>query len=77
MTFADEENKTLYAHWTKKTCTVKFNANGGSVSPKSVKVPKGSAYSGYLVTPSHEDKIFMGWYTKKTDGEKVLDTSIC
>ena len=79
MTFADSANKTLYAHWTKKSYTLTLNANGGTVAPKSVKVPAGAAYSEYLVTPTHKDgnKVFGGWFTKKTKGERVRGTDVC
>ena len=52
------------------TCTVKFNANGGSVSPKSRSVTKGKAV-GSLPKATRKGYTFKGWYTKKSGGSKI------
>ncbi|MCL1838407.1 MAG: InlB B-repeat-containing protein, partial [Propionibacteriaceae bacterium] len=71
---------TLYAQWTPKSYTVKFDANGGS-APKigtkkvtSKKVFNGQPY-GTLPTSSKGKAPFDGWYTAKTGGVKVTATS--
>lgn len=56
-------NKTTYL-------TVKFDANGGSVSTKSKLVVSGSTY-GTLPVPENEGYTFEGWYTAKSKGDKV------
>ena len=50
--------------------TVKYNANGGKVSPKKKTVYYGAAY-GTLKKPTREGYTFKGWYTKKKGGSKV------
>ncbi len=67
-------NHTLYAHWTGKTYTVTFNANGGSVSTSSKTVMFGSAY-GSLPTPTRTGYTFKGWYTAASGGTKITATS--
>ena len=54
----------LFAHWTGNTCTVTFDANGGSVSPTSKTVAYGSTY-GSMPTPRRTGYTFDGWYTDK------------
>ena len=56
------QNHTLYAHWTRATYIVTFNANGGSVSPTTKTVTVGSTY-GDLPTPTREGYTFVGWFT--------------
>ncbi len=65
---------TLYAHWTGRTYTVYFDANGGSVSPTSKTVTYGGAY-GALPTPTRSNYNFAGWYTSRTGGTKVTSDS--
>lgn len=66
-------NHTLYAQWSLNTYTLKFNANGGSVSQTSKVVTCGQAV-GTLPTPSRTGYTFTGWYT--SDGTKLTSTSI-
>lgn len=67
-------NQTLYAHWTPKTYTVSFNANGGSVSTSSKSVSYDSTY-GTLPTPTRTGYTFDGWYTASSGGRKITSTS--
>ena len=55
--------------------TVYFDANGGSVPLDDTLVITGKPY-GYLPSPTWEGKIFMGWYTAKTNGEKISGHTI-
>lgn len=50
--------------------TVKFNANGGTVSTTSRKVENGNAV-GSLPKATRKGYTFKGWYTKKSGGTKV------
>ena len=68
------DNHTLYAHWTAKTPTVTFNANGGSVSTSSKGVTYNAAY-GSLPTPTRTGYTFDGWYTAQAGGTKVESTT--
>lgn len=72
-------DQTLYAQWTKSSTsttkyTIKFNANGGTVSKTSITVAKNAAY-GTLPTPTRSGYSFKGWYTAKTGGTKVSSTT--
>jgi serpin B len=70
----DGQTTTLYARWAKETSTVKFNANGGTVSPAS-KTVKYNARIGSRPKPQKAGCKFVGWYTAKTGGTKVLETT--
>ncbi len=50
----------LYAHWTPKSFTLNFSAQGGTVSPASKTVVYGSPY-GELPVPVKEGYVFSGW----------------
>ena len=70
---------TLYAHWTKtpttKTYTITLSANGGKVSPASIKVESGKTYFNDLPTPTRSGFKFDGWYTTKTGNTKITATT--
>ncbi len=57
-----------------KTHALKFNANGGSVSPASRTVAEGAEY-GNLPTPTRTGFSFVGWYTDQPGGSKVSSTT--
>ena len=61
---------TLYAHWTANTYTVTFDANEGTVEPKTQTVTYGSTY-GELPTPTRKGYTFVGWFTSAKDGRQV------
>ena len=63
---------TLYAHWTAKKYTVKFNANGGTVEPADAEmtVTYGNPY-GKLPTPTRKGYTFVGWFTNSNGGTQV------
>ena len=75
--------QTFYAHWTgnggvdpgDNSCTVTFNANGGSMSPTSRTVVLGTAV-GTLPTPTRTGYAFAGWWTAANDGSKVASSTI-
>ena len=69
------ESITLYATWTANDYTVKFNANGGTVSPSSKIVTYDSQY-GTLPTPERSGYVFTGWYTKPEGGSKITSSSL-
>ena len=49
---------------------VTFDAQGGTVDPATKKIEIGAPY-GELPTPIRSGYIFIGWYTEKTDGDKI------
>ena len=72
-----------YSNRARATCTVTpasvtypvtFNANGGTVDTKSKNVTIGKTY-GTLPTPTRTGYRFDDWYTQKTDGTKVTETT--
>lgn len=70
-----------YSNQAKATCTVTlasylvtFDPNGGRVSPTSTAVTIGKPY-GTLPTPNRTGYSFVGWYTEKTGGTKVTETT--
>ena len=75
--------QTFYAHWTENgsvvpgdwSCTVTFNANGGSVSPTTRKVESGMAV-GDLPTPLRMGYSFVGWFTAATGGTQVTASTV-
>ena len=67
-------NQTLYAQWTAQEYTIKFDANGGSVSPTSVKVKMDATYP-LFPTPQRSNYNFNGWYTAKTGGTKITSSA--
>lgn len=70
-----------YRNQAKATCTVTlasylvtFDPNGGKVSRESTAVTIGKPY-GTLPTPNRTGYSFAGWYTEKTGGTKVTETT--
>lgn len=72
-------SKTIYARWTKIKGSYKItlNANGGNSSLKTMTVVKNKRYDNQvkLPTPTRANYNFLGWYTKKSGGSKVKNTT--
>ena len=66
---------TVKAIYTAKKYTVTYNANGGTVSGTSKSVTYNAQY-GTLPTPQRAGYSFLGWYTAKTGGSKITETTI-
>ena len=70
---------TVYAHWQYsppvRTCTLTFNANGGSVSSSFKTVTEGTV-AGTLPTPTRDGYTFLGWFTDPTGGSEVTSSTI-
>ena len=69
---------TYYAHWTDGW-TVTFDPDGGSVSPKTVLVKKGTAIgSANIPMPTRRGHTFDGWYhgEDKLDATTVIDANV-
>lgn len=67
-------NITLYAHWSKASFTVTFNANGGKTTVASKSVTYLGQY-GDLPTPTRTGYTFDGWYTAASDGTRITKDS--
>ena len=67
VTLSDVENAN--------SCTVHFDANGGSVYPDSKTVKVGSNY-GELPIPTYDGYTFNGWYTDVNGGALVASSTI-
>lgn len=57
---------TLYAIWTPKNYSVKFDANGGSGAPASQAKTYGKSLTLSSTKPTREGYEFLGWATSKT-----------
>lgn len=73
-----KKNQTLYAHWkkkgeTKKTYTVTFNPNGGTVNQKTKKV-EANGVIGSMPTPTRKGYTFHGWSTSQSGAGMLLTT---
>ena len=66
---------TVKAVYAAKKYTVTYNANGGTVSGTSKSVTYNAKY-GTLPTPQRAGYSFLGWYTAKTGGSKITETTI-
>lgn len=65
---------TYYAKFSPNKYTVSFDANGGSVGTASTEVEYDASY-GKLPTPTRVGYDFAGWYTAKTNGNKIESTT--
>ena len=65
---------TIYVSKGRQPVSVTLDANGGSVTPDSVTVYHTDEYDG-LPTPSRTGYSFQGWYTDKSGGAKVTETT--
>lgn len=70
-----ETTFTLSTESYTTTKTVRFDANGGRVSPASTAVTIGKKY-GPLPTPNRTGYDFDGWYTEKIGGKEVTETDV-
>ena len=59
--------------WYGLTCTLTYNANGGSVSPSSNTLVVGANY--VLPTPTRTGYNFDGWFTQQTGGIQVTTSN--
>jgi len=73
--FTKAASQTLYAHWLGKSVKVTFSGNGGTPSLASKTVHYRSAY-GALPTADQPGFVFLGWFTAKTGGTQITETSI-
>lgn len=74
------DDYTLYAHWeiVQKEYTITFDLNGGDGSKyqKTTSNQKISSYDKPTRKNDIYDYEFIGWYTKKIDGEKCTNDKI-
>lgn len=71
-------DRTFYAKWDTVEPTVHFDANGGTVSPTSMRVKYGERYDHFRrlpdsrdVQPPNSDVIFGGWYFSVNGNEGI------
>ena len=69
-----EGAQTLYAHYTANEYTVTFDANGGNVKTSTKKVTYGQTY-GELPIAQLQGSSFVGWFTAKSGGTPVTNTT--
>ena len=63
------------AQWTAKHFTVTFDANGGSPATTEKTVDYDTVY-GTLPTPILVGSDFKGWFTAKSGGSQILETTV-
>ena len=68
------ENTTYYAKWIENI-TITLNADGGTVTPTTIVIPKGTAI-GELPVPELTDYDFVGWYTDNTYATQVTEQTV-
>ena len=66
---------TLYAKWTPKVFTVKFNPNTGTIGTPTKKVTYDETY-GELPVPTKPGYDFVGWYTAANGGNRITDKTV-
>lgn len=59
---ASTSNHNLYAKWTDKYYTIKYNANGGTGAPDASLKKHGTTITLSTVTPTRTGYKFTGWY---------------
>jgi len=69
------ENTVIHATWNIIHYTVTFDATGGTVSPTTTKTGSNWELEDSLPTPKREGYTFIGWYTEKEGGTRVLTKS--
>ena len=69
----DQNDHTLYAHWTPKKYKVSFDANGGSCDTEYIEVTYDSLY-GELPSAVREGYNQQGWFTEKSGGTEIKST---
>ena len=67
-------DQTLFAQWQRRTFTLNYNANGGTVSPANKTVNCGDTY-GTLPTPTRDYYQFLGWFTAASGGTQVTSST--
>ena len=67
-TYTENASITLYAVWSKKTTTIKYDANGGSASIEDVKAEVGSSITLTSVIPTRDGYDFLGWSLDDAQG---------
>ncbi len=71
---SNENDHILYAHWGGKKYKLSFDPNGGKCGEESRIVSYGSVY-GELPLTNRLNYSFDGWYTQRTGGSRVINTT--
>ena len=75
-TVTQTEDFELYAHWNRtETCTVTFNAGGGTASETQRTVNKGAAI-GELPTATWSGHTFNGWFLSSGGGTAITEAYV-
>jgi uncharacterized repeat protein (TIGR02543 family) len=69
--YMENKDVTLYAQWTVNEYTLKFDAQGGSPKPSSIKITYGASVGTLPVLNSRPHYIFKEWNTKP-DGSGTI-----
>ena len=74
--YGNSKSATLTIKVTPKKINVAFDANGGSATPAQKEYVVGLPY-GSLASATWTDHNFLGWYTSKTGGSRVDESTVC
>ena len=74
-TYDKNARMNLYAIWEPYQYTIEFDVNGGIGSNFTRTIAYGSTYSK-VDKPSRTGYTFAGWYTAKTGGSQITETTI-
>ena len=69
------ENTTIYAHWARKTYTITFDPNGGTVSPMSA-TTNAEGRLDSLPTPTRVGYTFLNWCSEPVGGYSIGTSKI-
>ncbi|WP_167954623.1 InlB B-repeat-containing protein [Anaerosporobacter faecicola] len=71
----EASDQILYAHWEKKSFSLKFDANGGESDVTSKVIIYNNTY-GYLPIPVRTGYTFIGWFTTREGKNEIQSTNI-
>ncbi len=63
----------IHAKWIGKTYTIRYDANGGTVSPSTFDKVYGTAITTDLAVPTRTGYLFRGWYNDNTTFATLYD----
>lgn len=72
--FSTGLDQTIYAQWIEKTFTIYLNADGGTCGTTSITAAYNTAV-GSLPTATRTGYNFHGWFTEKTGGTQITEST--
>ncbi len=69
-------NHTLFAHWRADTYRLSLDVNGGDAMDTNEKEVTYDGLYGVLPTPKRTGYTFLGWFTAKQNGKRILPEDV-